>query len=185
RTPIRTWTAGRMGSGITTTATRPASEGDLRGRVPPVDPPAPHQRSRIAPARPHRTGGSAVPICPRAGRVARVVIPLLLAWRAAPAQSLWRLSDPVVEIGRGESAGFGNVAGAVRHANGGIIATDGQVLELRYFDASGRLVARAGRRGDGPGEFRSIRALLRCGGDSAFVYDPILLRVSVFAPSGR
>ena len=126
-----------------------------------------------------------MPICPRAGLVARVVIPLLLAWRAAPAQSLWRLSDPVVAIGRGESAGFGNVAGALRHANGGIIAADGQALELRYFDASGRLVARAGQRGDGPGEFRSIRALLRCGGDSAFVYDPILLRVSVFAPSGR
>ena len=68
-----------------------------------------------------------MPICPRAGLVARVVIPLLLAWRAAPAQSLWRLSDPVVEIGRGESAGFGNVAGAVRRANGGIIATDAAI----------------------------------------------------------
>jgi hypothetical protein len=39
-----------------------------------------------------------------------------------------------------------------------------------------------GRRGSGPGEFRSIRSIQAIEGDSLLVYDPSLARISIYAP---
>lgn len=50
----------------------------------------------------------------------------------------------------------------------------------------GAVLRRIGRRGSGPGEFRSIRDVQVLPGDSLLAYDADLARVSVFAPdSGR
>jgi hypothetical protein len=48
--------------------------------------------------------------------------------------------------------------------------------------ASGRVVRMMGRRGSGPGEFRSIRTVQVLPGDSLLVFDGGLGRVSVFEP---
>lgn len=79
---------------------------------------------------------------------------------------------------------FGRVAGAVRQSTGPLVIADGLSLDLRLFTDTGEPVKRVGRRGDGPGEFRTILSLRRCAGDTSFVYDPARLRVSVFGPDG-
>src|ERR1700756_4472390 len=48
--------------------------------------------------------------------------------------------------------------------------------------ADGRVAQTIGREGAGPGEFRAIRDVQILPGDSLLVYDPVLARVSVFAP---
>lgn len=157
---------------------------DSCGRVASGDSPARRGGLATPPTHPKRRS-TRVTSHVRTHLLARLTIVLVLASTGAHAQSVWHLSAPVLAIGETDGSGFGSVAGAVLGANGGVIAADGQALELQFYDRSGRLTARSGRRGEGPGEFRSIRALLRCGGDSAFVYDPVALRISIFAPDGR
>lgn len=118
-------------------------------------------------------------------RIALLVAPIVTMDGAARPLQVWRLSAPILDVAGVDGDGFGSVAGALRLPSGGVVVADAQAPELLYFDPRGTLVAKGGRRGDGPGEFRSIRALLRCAGDSAFVYDPALLRISVYSPEGR
>lgn len=52
------------------------------------------------------------------------------------------------------------------------------------FAPSGRFVARIGRAGSGPGEYRSARSIYRGRGDSLVVVDPHQPRLSILSPSG-
>jgi hypothetical protein len=54
-------------------------------------------------------------------------------------------------------------------SNGGLAAID--VNRVKYFDATGKMVAVAGRDGDGPGEFRYLTAICRLPGDTIVVSD--------------
>jgi hypothetical protein len=54
-------------------------------------------------------------------------------------------------------------------SDGGLVAID--VNRVKYFDATGKLVKIAGRRGDGPGEFRYLTAICRLRGDTIVVSD--------------
>lgn len=95
----------------------------------------------------------------------------------------WRVpSEPLVELG-GPDAGFVNVATALRTPDG-FIAADAGTGELRFFDATGRAVRQAGGNGRGPGEFQYIGWIGMLPGDSLAVWDPLLRRLSVFAPDG-
>lgn len=68
----------------------------------------------------------------------------------------------------------------------GLLAVANQgTKELLVFDRSGRLVARRGGEGDGPGEFRRMGSVLALGGDSLGVYDMAHRRLSVFGPQGE
>lgn len=67
---------------------------------------------------------------------------------------------------------------------GEIVVPIQQDMQLRMFDSTGLPVARVGRRGDGPGEFRWMGAF-GWKADSMFVVDPQLRRVVEFAPDGR
>ena len=100
----------------------------------------------------------------------------------------WTLSpSPVIEIGAAEHEGpdlFGQVVGVVRTSDGHIAVADGLTRELRVFDLAGQHIATAGRVGEGPGEFRTMRPPMRCAEDSVFVWDPNLQRVSVFTSAG-
>lgn len=100
----------------------------------------------------------------------------------------WRLPvTPLVSIGSRDAEGpalFGKVAGAVRQGSGAIVVADRLNQELRVFSATGDFLRTIGRFGAGPGEFRTIAAIRRCAGDSTFVYDVSLRRLSVFSPSG-
>ncbi len=55
--------------------------------------------------------------------------------------------------------------------------------EIRVFDTDGRLVARHGRPGDGPGEFRRLSRAWAYG-DTIEAFDGQLLRITRFFPDG-
>lgn len=80
----------------------------------------------------------------------------------------------------GDSIRFEEVTGATRLDDGRVVILDSGADELLAFDGRGELLRRAGGPGEGPGEFRLPRWLGRCGGDSLFVADFGLDRVSVF-----
>jgi hypothetical protein len=100
----------------------------------------------------------------------------------------WRLSaEPVLRVGVAEgdpAYQFGAVEGAVRLADGGIAVADRQSGEVRWYDARGRHVRTAGRKGRGPGEFTSI-SWIRAVGDSLAVSDRATSRVTVLSADGR
>jgi len=69
---------------------------------------------------------------------------------------------PVAEVGvrsGGPDQEFGRISGAALLADGHILIADGQARELRMFSFSGDLVWKSGRRGDGPGEFRTLSGI--------------------------
>lgn len=96
---------------------------------------------------------------------------------------VWRVSgEPIVRVG-GPDAGFAAVAGAARTREG-FVAAEAVSGELRFYDAQGRLVRTTGGKGRGPGEFQYVGWLGVLPGDSLVAWDPLLRRVSVFAPDG-
>lgn len=106
------------------------------------------------------------------------------AWRVAP--------EPLLTIGAGEAraqAGdtlyeFNDVIGAFLLADSGIVVAVMGSSALRFYDADGRYRRSAGRKGEGPGEFRQIIAFFRLGGDTLAVND-YHREVDWFAPDGR
>lgn len=78
---------------------------------------------------------------------------------------------------------FGQVAGVVVGQDGRIYVGDAQASEVRVYSAGGEFVARFGRSGEGPGEFRNISGLARAP-DGIAVLDGRLSRVTVFRPDG-
>lgn len=86
----------------------------------------------------------------------------------------WSVSEqPILDIGDdvlGTTESAGDVHGATRLPDGGIVVADRQSSSLRFFDAKGVFVRSVGRKGRGPSEFVNLSHMLRCG-DSLFVYD--------------
>ena len=96
-------------------------------------------------------------------------------------------TEPLVEIGTVSGAPeyqFADVVAAVRLSNGDIVVADRGVAELRSYDAAGNFQWRAGRFGEGPGEFESLEFLGTTAGDTLVTFDKSLVRVQVFGPQG-
>lgn len=96
--------------------------------------------------------------------------------------------EPLLEIGTVTGASeylFTDVVAAVRLSNGDIVVAERAASELRGYDAAGNFQWRAGRDGEGPGEFRSLDFVGTTGGDSLVTYDGRLLRAQLFDPRGR
>jgi hypothetical protein len=112
----------------------------------------------------------------------------LVSPAAVMGQQTWRVADrPSLTIGSRDAPGpelFGSVVGAFRLGSGNIVVADRKNLELRYFSPTGKYLRTSGRKGGGPGEFQHLSIFLGCAGDSAFVYDVALQRMSVFDPDG-
>ena len=101
----------------------------------------------------------------------------------------WRIADaPSVDIGGGDSAAASllyRVVTARRLSGGRIAVANTGTSEVRIFDSTGRHLSTIGRRGDGPGEFRSPWHLNQIG-DSLVVVDIGRgHRYDVFAPNGE
>jgi hypothetical protein len=107
------------------------------------------------------------------------------AW---PASGGWQLSaEPVVRIGgvdAGEPYELYRVTAAQMLSDGRIVVANSGTQELRFYDAAGRYLSRAGGNGEGPGEFRSIIGLQVAAGDTILVYDGSLARITYFDPEG-
>ena len=63
---------------------------------------------------------------------------------------------------------------------GRTVVLDAASLQLRTLDSAGRVIARGGGKGAGPGEFQSVSQLFPIGIDSIAVWDPTLRRVTAF-----
>ncbi len=77
------------------------------------------------------------------------------------------------------------VTDVVRTADGGFVVANGKPLEVRRYDAGGRLLTRLGRQGSGPGEFRFSAALQPWPGDSVLTWSGGTRRWMLFALDGR
>lgn len=107
----------------------------------------------------------------------------------APAPALnWHLhTEPTVQIGGadvGESYELHSASDAARLSDGRIVIGNNGTQELRFFSADGVFLQSAGRRGEGPGEFKSIWWMEVMAGDSLYVFDRHLRRLSVFDGGG-
>jgi hypothetical protein len=102
-----------------------------------------------------------------ARRAFAVFAAVFLARSPSQAQ-IWTVSDkPVVTIGQAEGEPeymLHQVAHARRLGNGRILLTIGP--DIRYYDAQGKYVGKAGGRGRGPGEFTYISDLYVLRGDT-------------------
>lgn len=98
---------------------------------------------------------------------------------------IYRLGDLIWDLGGlsdDPDQEWGNRGGshAVVLSTGVIVVSDGAML--RYYDPSGRQLATFGREGAGPGEFRLISSLCARSGDTVYVGDGMLRRVTIIAP---
>jgi hypothetical protein len=114
----------------------------------------------------------------------------LFAMRATSAQAPeWKVGPrPLTVIGAsggGPEQELSGVTSAVRLPDGRVAVANNSPLEVRVYSASGALVSRAGRRGEGPGEFRGRITLHPHSGDSLLVFDTALDRWSVFSAAGE
>ncbi|HEX2079622.1 MAG TPA: hypothetical protein VHG08_17985, partial [Longimicrobium sp.] len=90
---------------------------------------------------------------------------------------------PVREVARSTvDTLFQQVTGLDVDSRGRVYVGDWFAARVAVLDSAGRLVGTVGRRGLGPGEFRSIRGVQVLPGDSVLVFDPSAARLSVFAP---
>jgi hypothetical protein len=96
-------------------------------------------------------------------------------------------SIPVIDIGRDADNPHEELSGfvfPVRLSDGRVVVGNGGTRELRVFDSQGRWLHSIGREGEGPGEFRGVGRFHIGAGDTLYVYDMRLRRLSVFSPDG-
>lgn len=101
---------------------------------------------------------------------------------APPPTAPYVTAAPVLVI-EGASYPFGFIGDAVMGRGGDIYVADFQARTIERFDATGRHVATIGQQGRGPGELEAIAALA-VSGDSLFVWDPVIWRITAFDPAG-
>jgi hypothetical protein len=127
-----------------------------------------------------------------AERIAASVLLLVVtgACRKEPAPPL-SIREPdggillsAIDTIRGAENGFGSSAAILPLESGALVVAQGQQKQLRFFDSAGRSRAAAGRFGSGPGEFRMLSTRYGISGDTVWMYDPSLLRISGFDRNG-
>ena len=96
--------------------------------------------------------------------------------------------QPVLSIGEIDGPPevlFGRIASVAVDGAGNLIVADGQMGEIRIFDASGAHLRTIGGPGEGPGEFRGLAGAWPTAEDVVVAVDPRLDRLTRFAPDGE
>jgi hypothetical protein len=97
----------------------------------------------------------------------------------------WRLTRESVISGDGSGlAPLNYVLLGSRGPDGTLVAWQRDAIHLVAFDSTGKFIATLGRSGRGPGEFNHIAAY-GWRGDSVWVYDAMLRRLTILARDGR
>ena len=116
---------------------------------------------------------------------------VLLATLSAPARAqvgTWTISrEPIVSIGGLSDDSLYELSraeSAIRLSNGEIVVANRGSFQLRWYDVRGRHVRSLGRRGQGPGEFRSLY-VFNGAADTVFVHDNSNRRISRITPDGK
>lgn len=97
-------------------------------------------------------------------------------------------SEPVLSLGGPNATGptqFANIQGVRVDRHGNVWVADGQSDEIRIFHADGSFSKTVGGRGQGPGEFMSVRLLGTFRGDSVAVWDDAQGRLTVLDSVGN
>lgn len=90
---------------------------------------------------------------------------------------------PVREVARSrDDSLFSQITSIAVDSRGYVYVGDWMAARVAVLDSTGALVRVVGRKGLGPGEFRSIRGVQVLPDDSLMVFDPGAGRLSVFAP---
>lgn len=101
--------------------------------------------------------------------------------------SVFTLSDaPLVVLGDDESVPaeqFARLSGAVRLPSGEFVVAESRATELRLFDADGAFLRLLARRGEGPGEFVALGAVL-VGEDRLGAWDLSAHGITTFGHDG-
>ena len=115
--------------------------------------------------------------------------PYDVATQVVPVAEIRVAEEPTAIIGHIEGPEeylLGNVTGAARLDDGSVIIVVGMASEVRRYDSTGQLMWKSGRKGDGPGEYRSPEAPPGCISDrGVIVYDWENRRVTVLDASGQ
>ena len=102
--------------------------------------------------------------------------------------SLERVGEPL-ELSKlftvGVAPTLNRVAGARLLGDGSLVVANGGNAEILWFDATGRPLRTVGTTGDGPGEYRSITAVLEGPADQVLVYDAGHSRMTVLGRDGQ
>ena len=86
----------------------------------------------------------------------------------------WGVSD--------SSSEFTDITALDVDGSGHVYVADFYRQQVTVLSLRGQPERVIGRKGSGPGEFRSIRSIQAIDGDSLLVYDPSLARISIYAP---
>lgn len=85
----------------------------------------------------------------------------------------------------GNTEEFADFSGYIRVApNGNIVVPQGQDYQYRFYSPEGRRLATFGGRGSGPGEFRTFETRLGWTGDTLWIWDKSLDRVTYVSSDG-
>ena len=96
--------------------------------------------------------------------------------------------EPVLSIGAVDGPDeeiFGRIASVALDGAGNFIVADGQIGEIRIFDASGDHLRTLGGAGEGPGEFRALTGAWPTAEGVIVAVDTRLERITRFAPDGK
>ncbi|MEX2526729.1 MAG: hypothetical protein WEA09_03760 [Gemmatimonadota bacterium] len=101
-------------------------------------------------------------------------------WSTAPVP-LMRLGDAFQGMDEHQ---LSDVHYAATLSDGGVVVVDGGSAEVRWFAEDGTLTARAGGRGQGPGELSLVMASTLLSGDTILLFDSRNQRLTWFDPEG-
>ncbi len=96
--------------------------------------------------------------------------------------------EPVLSIGAIDGPAevlFGRIASVAVDGAGRLIVADGQMGEIRIFDASGAHLQTIGGPGEGPGEFRALAGAWPTADGAVVAVDARLDRITRFGPDGE
>ena len=96
--------------------------------------------------------------------------------------------EPVLSIGAIDGPDevlFGRIASVAVDGAGNFIVADGQIGEIRIFDASGAHLQTIGGAGEGPGEFRGLAGAWPTAEGAIVAVDTRLRRITRFGPDGE
>jgi hypothetical protein len=105
-----------------------------------------------------------------------------------PAAQAWRLGPALVQVGHQEDPSgleLSRVNGAVRLADGRLVVANSASSELIFLRPDGRVERRAGRQGEGPGEFTFLAGIGQMPDGQLWAADFRQRVIHLFDPVGR
>ena len=117
--------------------------------------------------------------------LAIVLLPFAAKLRAQSPVVQWRVTELWRVDGTSSGEPFASVRDFVVARDGTVWVLDFKDQSIRRFDASGKELARVGRKGSGPGEMRNANGLLVTNDGSVWVNDPGNSRLTVFGADGK